>query len=638
MVNPIVERATSDMLIGPDWAANMEICDMINRDYGQTKDVVKGIKKRLGSKHPKVQLLALTLLETIFKNCGNISHAHMAEKEIPHDMVKIVKKRPDLRVQEKILLLIDTWQEALGGSTGRYPQYYAAYQELLRAGAVFPHKSEIPAPGFTPLQKQQVGLDNQNLHNPDYQQDAPGSSRDVNFSALSLSEIQLARGVVDVLKEMLNALDPGNKEDIRQDVVVDLVEQCHNYKQRAVHLVNSTSDESLLCQGLSLNDELQRVLSKYEAIASGTSVLLGEPKSELVGAHRDDHFPLGNTGDNNQQPEKKLASNTTGSSTQTVNQSSIHGTASPAKFDSKLDLLSGDDYIHPDANISLALVPLTEQQPNTPLSEQNALVPFDVHYDSNRATDTPSNNPGDQSHGSVSNFHQHQVFQSPQGDMHLNGTVQFPISSHREQSLYTNASGPGSQNNESFPPPPWESHPVGDTGLVASDEYHHPTTVTQAVFTHVQNGLYPQGLQPIANDQVVGVYIQPIVGSQISALNGQFSLNNQLDLAPQTFHRGAYGAMLSQQTGQMATLYPLQMFGNQFYGYGHIQPKGTQYLEQRTYISDDNGIRNSSYQISALSSMPPNKPSKPEDNLFGDLVDLAKFKSMKSTSAAAGGD
>lgn len=64
-------------------------------------------------------------------------------------------------------------------------------------------------------------------------------------------------------------------------------------------------DESLLCQGLSLNDELERVLSKHEAIASGTSVLKGEPKSELVGAHRNDHFPLGNTGDNNQQPEKK---------------------------------------------------------------------------------------------------------------------------------------------------------------------------------------------------------------------------------------------------------------------------------------------------------------------------------------------
>lgn len=30
-------------------------------------------------------------------------------------------------------------------------------------------------------------------------------------------------------------------QDIKQDVVVDLVEQCLNYKQRVAHLVNSTS-------------------------------------------------------------------------------------------------------------------------------------------------------------------------------------------------------------------------------------------------------------------------------------------------------------------------------------------------------------------------------------------------------------
>ncbi|KAL2544807.1 ENTH/VHS/GAT family protein [Forsythia ovata] len=622
MVNSMVERATSDMLIGPDWAMNIEICDICNHDPAQAKDVVKGIKKRLGSKNPKVQLLTLTLLETIVKNCGDIVHMHVAEKDLLHEMVRIVKKKPDFHVKEKILILIDTWQEAFGGQRARYPQYFIAYQDLLRLGAVFPQRSERSAPVFTPPQTHPLTSHPQNIRNLESRQDAAESSAEAEFPTLSLTEIQNARGIMDVLAEMLNALDPGNKEGLRQEVIVDLVEQCRTYKQRVVHLVNSTSDESLLCQGLALNDDLQRLLAKHEAIASGTTTVQSDKtKLEPVRSLGDVDAPLIDTGDSKQSKEGA------GLGTQLAlpaPPASSGQSTTPTKADPKIDLLSGDDF-------SLAIVPVGEPQPASPAaSQQNALALVDMFSQSNN--NLSSNSVG-QAYPSSPQFQQQQNFHSQGSTSPWNGQI---TQQHQPTSpVY------GAQNGGAFPPPPWEAQL--DNSQFANNQPPPQMQVTaQVTVTHSQpfpSGSYLPG-SPVANDQVVGMYIQPITGGNFTAIN-----NQGMGLHPQPI-QGPQMGMFSHpmQSGQMAYMYAQQMYGNQManYGYGYGQQQNAQFLEQNISglsIRDDSLLRNSSYSsvpTPTSSYVPSGKPSKPEDKLFGDLVDISKFKQKKTTPGRAG--
>ncbi|KAL8054309.1 hypothetical protein ABFX02_05G129000 [Erythranthe guttata] len=444
---------------------------------------------------------------------------HVAEKELPHEMVRIVKKKPEFRVKEKILILIDTWQEAFGGPRARYPQYFIAYQELLRLGAVFPRRPDTSAPVFTPPQTHPLTSYPRHLRTPESR--PVESSGEDEFPTLSVTEIENARGIMDVLAEMLNALDPDNKEGIKQEAIVDLVEQCRTFKRNVVHLVNSTTDEALLSQGLALNDDLQRVLAKHESISSGSKLVEDIIKPGAAPSLVDIDSLLIDTIDQ-QSEEGSSSSNSVGTQLLLLAPPATNNgqMTTPTKGDSNnIDLLSGDGF-------------------NSPLDPQPP---------------------------------------SPIASPHNPWNSQIPQQQQPPSPVYGGESSSGS----SLPPPPWEAQP--------------DNSESESAYTHHQ-------------ESQVGV----LVGGHVAATNNQVTM---------------------QSNQMMGYTYPQQMYGNPYnYGYNNQseQYQNGQFLEQNMSGLSVGGNRNSSYSV----PVGPGKPSKPEDKLFGDLVDISKFKPAKNTSGS----
>ncbi|PSR88081.1 Hepatocyte growth factor-regulated tyrosine kinase [Actinidia chinensis var. chinensis] len=140
MAAELVNSATSEKLTEMDWTKNIQICELVARDQRQAKDVIKAIKKRLSSKNSNIQLFAVSLLEMLMNNIGDHVHRQVIDTGLLPILVKIVKKKSDSPVREKIFLLLDATQTSLGGASGKFPQYYSAYYDLVNAGVQFPQR------------------------------------------------------------------------------------------------------------------------------------------------------------------------------------------------------------------------------------------------------------------------------------------------------------------------------------------------------------------------------------------------------------------------------------------------------------------------------------------------------------------
>ncbi|GJN39892.1 hypothetical protein PR202_gb29042 [Eleusine coracana subsp. coracana] len=271
MASEMVKAATSDKLKEMDWAKNIEICELVARDPGKAKDIIKAIKKCVGSRNKNTQLYAVMLLEMLLNNCGEPIHRQVIDNGLLPILVKIVKKKTELPVREKIFLLLDATQTSLGGAKAKFPQYYEAYYDLVSAGVQFSNRpnvvvtrAEVPVPE-TRTEPTRESLSTK-LNGG--QQETPTQAAQTQGVLRFPSIMRKATSVMEVLRDVLNSMDPRHPEGATDEFVLDLVEQCTFQKQRIMHLVMTSRDELMVSQAIELNEELQKVLVRHDALLS----------------------------------------------------------------------------------------------------------------------------------------------------------------------------------------------------------------------------------------------------------------------------------------------------------------------------------------------------------------------------------
>ncbi|XP_061369888.1 TOM1-like protein 5 [Gastrolobium bilobum] len=267
MAAELVNAATSEKLAETDWMKNIEICELVAHDKRQARDAVKAIKKRLGNKNPNTQLYAVMLLEMLMNNIGDHIHELVIDTGIIPILVKIVKKKSDLPVRERIFLLLDATQTSLGGASGKFPQYYNAYYDLVNAGVQFPQRAQAVQSNRPNPQPNRTN----NVLNRE--QDPPrhgGAAQQAETETVPESSIiQKASNALEVLKEVLDAVDAQHPQGARDEFTLDLVEQCSFQKQRVMHLVMASRDERIVSRAIELNEQLQKVLTRHDDLLCG---------------------------------------------------------------------------------------------------------------------------------------------------------------------------------------------------------------------------------------------------------------------------------------------------------------------------------------------------------------------------------
>jgi len=158
-VGQLIDQATSESLLAPDWALNLAVCDAINHDTNDGtsptagEQAVRAFRRKLRDSNPKVLQLTLTLLEAAVKNADQPGwdspfHALVGTSEFLSNVAALTDGKKGWDVKEQALALLQQWGLSFQAKQVTLA-FYSTYMDLRLQGVQFP-RLEASSPIFTP--------------------------------------------------------------------------------------------------------------------------------------------------------------------------------------------------------------------------------------------------------------------------------------------------------------------------------------------------------------------------------------------------------------------------------------------------------------------------------------------------------
>ena len=112
----LLEKATSQLLLEPDWTSILALSDLIRGGEVPPKYAVSAVKRKFYHENPHVALYGLQVMESCVKNCGSLVHEEVATKAFMEELRELVKQSNDDAIKKKVLEMIQNWGMAFRNS------------------------------------------------------------------------------------------------------------------------------------------------------------------------------------------------------------------------------------------------------------------------------------------------------------------------------------------------------------------------------------------------------------------------------------------------------------------------------------------------------------------------------------------